>query len=122
MMMMTFGAKCRFRSLTISLGGQHSFGRIKVDSMKVPRFTGSDFNNWRINMEMFLEAAEVWDLVCGEEPEPIVTNGGIVLMGKSLDVEGTEADLKDWRKKNFYACTILYGGHEYRDARGRWLT
>ena len=93
-----------------SLGGQHTFGRIKVDSMKVPRFTGSDFNNWRINMEMFLEAAEVWDLVCGDEPEPIVTNGGIVLMGKSLDVEGTEADLKDWRKKNFYACTILYGG------------
>ena len=93
-----------------SLSGQHSFGRIKVDSMKVPRFTGSDFNNWRINMEMFLEAAEVWDLVCGEEPEPIVTNGGIVLMGKSFEVEGTEADLKDWRKKNFYACTILYGG------------
>ena len=61
-------------------------------------------------MEMFLEAAEVWDLVCGDEPEPIVTNGGIVLMGKSLDVDGTEADLKDWRKKNFYACTILYGG------------
>ena len=94
----------------ISLGGQHSFGRIKVDSMKVPRFTGSDFNNWRINMELFLEAAEVWDLVCGEEPEPIVTNGGIILIGKSLEVEGTEADLKEWRKKNFYACTILYGG------------
>ena len=94
----------------ISLGGQHSFGRIKVDSMKVPRFTGSDFNNWRINMELFLEAAEVWDLVCGEEPEPIVTNGGIILIGKSLEVEGTEADLKELRKKNFYACTILYGG------------
>ena len=82
------------------LGGQHSFGRIKVDSMKVPRFTGSDFNIWRMNMEMFLEAAEVCDLVCGEEPEPIVSNGGIVLMGKSFEVEGREADLKVWRKKN----------------------
>ena len=51
--------------------------------MKVPHFTGSDFKNWCINMEMFLEAAEVWDLVCGEESELIVTHGGIDLMGKS---------------------------------------
>ena len=94
----------------VSIGGYESFGRIKVDSMKVPKYNGADFNNWRINMEMFLEAAEVWDLVSGELPEPIVTEDGTVLIGRSLDVEGTEADIKEWRKRNFYACTILYGG------------
>ena len=58
-------------------------------------------------MEMFLEAAEVWDLVSGEIPEPIITADGTILIGRSLNLEGTEADIRDWRKRNFYACTIL---------------
>ena len=61
-------------------------------------------------MEMFLEAAEVWDLVSGEIPEPIITADGTILIGRSLNLEGTEADIRDWRKRNFYAYTILYGG------------
>ena len=94
----------------VSIGGYQTFGRIKVDSMKVPRYNGTDFNNWRINMEMFLEAAEVWDLVSGDVPEPVILADGTILIGRSLELEGTEADVKDWRKQNFYACTILYGG------------
>ena len=52
--------------------------------MKVPRYNGTDFNNWRINMEMFLEAAKVWDIVSGEIPEPIITADGTILIGRSL--------------------------------------
>jgi len=50
-----------------SQGSSHGFEnratKIKVDSMKIPRFNGSDFNMWRIQMELFMEVSGVWDLV-----------------------------------------------------------
>ena len=108
----SFGEEEEARSMvsTNSRSGVLKVGKIKVDSMKVPRFTGVDINNWRINMEMFLEAAEVWDLVSGALPEPIVASDGTVFYGKEHELVGTEEDIKSWKKLNFYACTVLYGG------------
>lgn len=60
------------RSQGSSRGFQNRATKIKVDSMKIPRFNGSDFNMWRIQMELFMEAAGVWDLVNGTLVGPCV--------------------------------------------------
>ena len=84
-------------------------GQIKVDSMKLPKFDGSDYNNWRVNMELFFEASDVWTIVSGEVLCPTVGDDGTIFVGKNNEFRGTVGDLKAWRKLNLYACTILYG-------------
>src|SRR5438128_1503343 len=66
---------------------------IRLDN--VDKLNGKNFNKWRLQISLILEANDLWDVVTGEEVKP---------SGESATAA---AAIKAWKKKDVQARSII---------------